>query len=74
LDLARSVWAYLLEWQRNTINDDVGLIEDFLNAGVEQWAAERIRELIDDPTTAPLRVQRLRQMLVWLTAGCGLNP
>lgn len=34
LDLARSVWAYLLEWQGNTVSDDVGLIEDFLNAGV----------------------------------------
>ncbi|MGH3773005.1 MAG: hypothetical protein ACRDRW_16700 [Pseudonocardiaceae bacterium] len=45
--------------------------DDFLNAGVEQWAAERIRELLDDTVTAPLRVQRLRQMLAWLTAAPG---
>ncbi len=69
MDLARSVWAHLLKWQGYAINDDVGLVEDFLNAGVEQWAAERMRELIDDPATAPLRMQRLRQMLAWLTAG-----
>ncbi|MBW0009599.1 MAG: hypothetical protein JO063_05685, partial [Pseudonocardiales bacterium] len=68
LDLAQSVWAHLLAWQGCTINDDVRLVDDFLNAGVEQWAAERIRELIDDPATAPLRVRRLRQMLAWLTA------
>lgn len=71
LDLARSVWAHLLEWQGYTVKDDVSLVDDFLNAGVEQWAAERMQELIDDPATAPLRVQRLRQMLAWLTAGCG---
>lgn len=34
-------------------------------------AAERIQELIDDPATAPLRVQRLHQMRAWLTVGCG---
>jgi len=68
LDLAQSVWARLLTWQGHTINEDVRLVDDFLNAGVEQWAAERIRELIDDPATAPLRVRRLRQMLAWLTA------
>lgn len=70
LDLARSLWAYLLKWRSYTINNNVGLVEDFLNAGVEQWAAERMRELIDDPATAPLRVQRLRQMLAWLTTAC----
>jgi hypothetical protein len=69
LDLARSVWVQLLTWQGYSDGDDVGLVEDFLNAGVEQWAAERMRELIDDPATAPLRVQRLRQMLAWLMAG-----
>jgi hypothetical protein len=69
LDLARSVWAYLLTWQDHTVENDVGLVEDFLNAGVEQWAAECLRELIDNPATAPLRAQRLRQMLAWLTAG-----
>ncbi len=69
LDLAQSVWAHLLTWQGYSDGDDVVLIADFLNAGVEQWAADRIRELIDDPATAPLRVQRLRQMLAWLTAG-----
>ncbi len=66
LDLARSAWSHLLEWQGYTVKDDVGLVDDFLNAGVEQWAAERMQELIDDPATAPLRVQRLWQML---TAG-----
>ncbi|MGH3722470.1 MAG: NACHT domain-containing protein [Pseudonocardiaceae bacterium] len=71
LDLAQSVWAYLLTWQGYAINDDVGLIDDFLNAGVEQWAADRMRELIENPATAPLRVQRLRQMLAWLTAAPG---
>ncbi|MGH3935938.1 MAG: hypothetical protein ACRDS1_13330 [Pseudonocardiaceae bacterium] len=71
LDLARSAWAYLLEWQGYTVEDDVGLVDDFLNAGVEQWATKQMQELIDDPATAPLRVQRLRQMLAWLTAGCG---
>jgi hypothetical protein len=70
LDLARSVWAQLLEWQGYTVSDDVGLVDDFLNAGLEKWAGERILELIDDPAIAPLRVQRLRQMLAWLTAGC----
>ena len=70
LDLARSAWAHLLEWQGYTVEDDVGLVDDLLNAGVEQWAEKRIQELIDDPATAPLRVQRLRQMLAWLTAGC----
>ena len=69
LDLARSVWAHLLTWQGYSDGDDVGLAEDFLNAGVEQWAADRIQELIDDPATAPLRARRLRQMLAWLTAG-----
>jgi hypothetical protein len=73
LGLARSAWAHLLGWQGYPASAEVDLIEDFLNAGVEQWAAERIWELIDDPATAPLRVQRLRQMLAWLTAGCGLN-
>ncbi|MGH3833234.1 MAG: hypothetical protein ACRDRS_22835, partial [Pseudonocardiaceae bacterium] len=68
LDLAQSVWAHLLTWQEYGITEDVSMVEDFLNAGVEQWAAERIRELIDDPATAPLRAQRLRQMLAWLTA------
>ena len=72
LDLARSVWSHLLEWQGYTVKDDVSLVDDLLNADVEQWAAERIQELIADPATAPLRVQRLRQMLAWLTAGCGL--
>ncbi len=69
LDLARSVWGHLLEWQGYAVGDDVGLVDDFLNAGVEQWAAERMQELIDDRATAALRVQR--QMLAWLTAGCG---
>ncbi|MGH3915725.1 MAG: NACHT domain-containing protein [Pseudonocardiaceae bacterium] len=69
LDLARSVWSHLLGWQGYTPRDDVSLVDDFLNAGVEQWAAERMRELIDDPATAPLRGRRLRQMLAWLTAG-----
>jgi hypothetical protein len=71
LELARSVWAYLLKWRSYSAQRDVGLIKDFLNAGVEQWAADRIRELIDDPATAPLRMQRLQQMLAWLTAACG---
>ncbi|MGH3706824.1 MAG: NACHT domain-containing protein [Pseudonocardiaceae bacterium] len=70
LELARSVWAHLLTWQGYSDWQDVGLIDDILNAGVEQWAADRIRDLIDDPATAPLRVQRLRQMLAWLTAAC----
>jgi len=69
LDLACSVWSHLLEWQGYAIVDDVGLVDDFLNAGVEQWAEERIHELIDDPTIAPMRVHRLRQMLAWLTVG-----
>lgn len=73
LDLAQSVWTCLLGWQGNTVDDDVGLIEDFLNAGVEQWAAERVRELIKDPATVPLRQQRLRQMLAWLTADRDAN-
>ncbi|MEO7196814.1 MAG: hypothetical protein ABIZ05_18655 [Pseudonocardiaceae bacterium] len=34
LDLAQSVWAHLLEWQGYSDGDDVGLVEDFLNAGV----------------------------------------
>lgn len=71
MSATRSVWSHLLEWQGYTVKDDVGLVDDFLNAGVEQCAAERIQELIDDPATAPLRVQRLRQMLAWLTAGYG---
>jgi hypothetical protein len=71
LELARSVWAHLLTWQGYGDWEDVGLVDDVLNAGVEQWAADRIRDLIDDPATAPLRVQRLRQMLAWLTAACG---
>lgn len=71
LDLVRSVWVDMLSWQGYPASAEVGLIEDFLNAGVEQWAAERMQELIDDPATPPLRVQRLRQMLAWLTAGCG---
>ncbi|MGH3975946.1 MAG: hypothetical protein ACRDS9_21835, partial [Pseudonocardiaceae bacterium] len=71
LDLACSIWGHLLEWQGYSINDDAGLVLDFLDVGVEQWAAKRMQELIDDPATAPLRVQRQRQMLAWLTAGCG---
>jgi hypothetical protein len=70
LDLAQSVWFRLLEWQCYSDEEDVGMVEDLLNAGVEQWAAERMQELINDPATAPLRVQRLRQMLAWLTAAC----
>lgn len=69
LDLARLVWSHLLEWQGYAIEDDVGLVDDLLNAGVKQWAEERIQELIDDPASAPLRVHRLRQMLAWLTVG-----
>jgi hypothetical protein len=71
LDLARSVWAHLLGWQGYSIEDDIGLVDDLLNAGVDKWAAEQMQELIDDPATAQLRVQRLRQMLAWLTAGHG---
>lgn len=71
LDLAQSVWTDLLEWQGYAVEDDVGLVDDFLNAGVERWAAERMQALIDNAATAPLRVQRLRQMLAWLTAGRG---
>lgn len=70
LDLAQSVWAHQLKWQGYTAWEDVDLVDDVLNAGVEQWAAERMRELIDHPDTAPLRVRRLRQMLAWLTAAC----
>ena len=69
LDLARSVWARLLHWQEYSVTEDVDLVDDFLIAGVQQWAAERMRELIDDSATAPLRVLRLRQMLAWLTVG-----
>jgi len=69
LGLACSVLSHLLEWQGYAIVDDVGLVDDFLNAGVEQWAEERIHELIDDPAIAPMRVHRLRQMLAWLTVG-----
>lgn len=71
LDMARSAWVHLLELQGYTAEEDVGLVDDFLNAGVEQWAVEHILELIDHPTTAPLRVQRLRQMAAWLMATCG---
>jgi predicted RNase H-like HicB family nuclease len=70
LDLARSVWSQLLRWQGYGDGNDVGLVEDFLDAGVEQWAAERMHELIDDPATAPVGGQRLRQMRAWLTAAC----
>jgi hypothetical protein len=70
MDLARSVWAHLLEWQGHAVESDIGLVDDFLNAGMEQWAAKQIQELIDEPATAPLRVQRLRQMLAWLTVAC----
>ena len=71
LDLAKAVWVYLLEKQGCPVSNDVFLVQDLLHAGVEQWAAERMQELIDDPDTAPERVQRLRQMLAWLTIGCG---
>ncbi len=71
LDLARSVWADMLRWQGYPASAEVNLIRDFLNAGVEQWATERMQELLDGPATAPLRAQRLRQMLAWLTVGCG---
>ncbi len=69
LDLAQSVWSRLLHWQEYSVTEDVDLVNDFLIAGVQQWAAERMRELIDDSATAPLRVLRLRQMLAWLTVG-----
>jgi hypothetical protein len=70
LDLAQTVWAHRLKLQGYTAWEDVDLVEDVANAGVEQWAAERMRELIDDPATASPRVRRLRQMLGWLTADC----
>jgi hypothetical protein len=74
LDLARSAWAHLLKWHGDTVESDIGLVDDFLNAGVEQWAVKRIQELIDSPATTPLRVHRLRQMLAWLTAACCRSP
>ena len=71
MDLARSAWAHLLEGQGDTVENDIGLLDDFLHAGVEQWAMKRIQELIDRSAAAPLRMHRLRQMLAWLTAACG---
>lgn len=69
LDLARSAWDHLLEWQSCTVEDDICLVDDLLNAGMEQWTAKRIHELIDNPATAPLRVQYAAPQ-----AACLKNP